>query len=150
MGPLARVLIWCWQRFEAFCGWWTEAFGISDTLDRPDASSLAARAAGHGMVGAACVAIVDAWWGVPAIPTLAALAVLYGMWEFNQWRVDPQQWQRRVARRWDMGVDWTAVQLGGAMTAAAIAQLGALAGALAALLLALVLISAAIMGRASK
>ena len=127
--------------------WWREAFGVSDVLERPDASTLAARAAGHWTVGALSVLITASALGAHLWATLAALAALYAAWELWQRARDPDRHQRRVARRWDMAVDWAAVQLGGAATAAGIAQMGLLAGALAALGVALILGSAAIMGR---
>jgi hypothetical protein len=127
--------------------WWRAAFGVSDVLERPDAGTLAARAAGHWALGAMAVLIVSEAVGAPTWATLAALAASYGAWELWQRWVDPARHQRRVARRWDMAVDWSAVQLGGAATAAGVAQFGALAGALSVLGIALILISAAIMGR---
>jgi hypothetical protein len=147
MWEAGRAVIAIIGVIEVAWAWWIAAFGVSDVLERPDAGTLATRAAGHWTVGALSVLITASALGAHLWATLAALAALYGAWELWQRAVDPDRHQRRVARRWDMAVDWAAVQLGGAATAAGIAQMGLLAGALAALGVALILGSAAIMGR---
>ncbi|MFT6772303.1 MAG: hypothetical protein ACJA1L_000007 [Paracoccaceae bacterium] len=98
--------------------WWRAAFGVSDVLERPDASTLAARAAGHAFVGDAFLKAAIAL-GAPAWAALAGLSALYAAWEIWQRATDPDRHRRRVARRWDMAIDWLAVQLGGWGAAAA-------------------------------
>lgn len=92
--------------------WWIAAFGASDVLENPDASTLAARAAGHWAIGSAAqMFLIGA--GLPSWAGHTALFLLYGAFELWQHRRDPARHQRRVARRWDIVVDWSSVQLGG-------------------------------------
>jgi len=95
-----------------FFSWWIAAFGKSDVLENPDASTLAARAAGHWAIGAASqMFLISA--GLPSWAGHTALILLYGAFELWQRQRDPARHQRRVARRWDIVVDWSSVQLGG-------------------------------------
>jgi hypothetical protein len=98
--------------FKKLVAWWIAAFGTSDVADNPDASSLAARSAGHWSVGAGSLMTVISG-GVPWWAGHVALILLYAAWEAWQWRRDPARYQRRVARRWDIAVDWSSVQMGG-------------------------------------
>lgn len=128
--------------------WWREAFGTSDVLESPDFSALAARAAGHWSVGAGSTLFV---WGLGAALWAAspALAILYGAWELWQRAVDPAKHQRRVARRWDMAVDWAAVQMGGACVIAALLGYGQLTSFFVVISVALILRSAWLMAKRS-
>jgi hypothetical protein len=147
MWEAGRAVIAIVHAVEAAWAWWIAAFGVSDVLERPDAGTLATRAAGHWTVGALSLLLVVAALGAPVWAALVALTLLYAAWELWQRARDPDRHKRRVARRWDIAVDWTAVQLGGGSTAAAIAAHGALVGALVAVSGVLIFGSAAIMGR---
>jgi hypothetical protein len=92
--------------------WFIQQFGTSDVLENPDASTLAARAAGHWAIGAASQMFAIGA-GLPSWAGHAALILLYGAFELWQRQRDPARHQRRVARRWDIVVDWSSVQLGG-------------------------------------
>jgi hypothetical protein len=129
--------------------WWLKAFGVSDVLERPDASTLAARSAGHAYIGykaAELLARHMAPW-----PVLLLLAALYGAWEWAQWARDPARFKRRVARRWDILNDFTAVWLLGGVglyVGRSATDMGVLAFSVASA--ALILGAAAIMGFPNK
>jgi hypothetical protein len=136
------------EQIMQFLRWFIATFGTSDTLEQPDASVLAARAAGHWSVGAGSSLFV---WGLGAALWAIApvLAVLYGAWELWQRAVDPAKHQRRVARRWDMAIDWLCVQLGGLCAITALLGYGELTSFLVATSVVLILLSSWLMAQRS-
>jgi hypothetical protein len=133
--------------FKKISTWWLVAFGTSDLADNPDASSLAARSAGHWAVGAGLF-MAGLSVGVPWWLGLTALALLYAAWEAWQWRRDSARDQRSVARRWDIFVDWLSVQMGGLCAALSAAAAGWWVLGAVILSAALILGSAALMEKA--
>jgi hypothetical protein len=126
--------------------WWQATFGTSDVLERPDASVLAARSAGHAYIGYKSVELI----GRHMAPWLALLllAVMYGVWEWSQWARDPARFKRRVARRWDILSDFSAVWLlGGVGFQIGRSGTDASVWAFSVVSVAVILGSAAIMGR---
>jgi hypothetical protein len=134
------------NKIMQFFRWFLATFGVSDTVEKPDASILAARAAGHWSVGSGST--LFAWSiGVVIWAALILLAVLYGAWEAWQWWVDPAKYLRRVARRWDAVVDWAAVMMGGISVGLALTYGGWPVALAVALSVVLILGSASIMAR---
>jgi hypothetical protein len=105
-------------------------FGASDASERPDAPTLAARAAGHAWVGRAGFDALHLG-GVPGLGPLspglsaAVVAALYAAFEFWQWWREPRpaRWADRIPKRYDAAADWAAVSLIGAGAGAASAVL---------------------------
>jgi hypothetical protein len=108
-------------------GWFTNRFGTSDVSERPDFSSLAARAAGHALLGVLGV-MVTVRGGLPLLgdvpPLVAWLAWsgLYAIFEFWQWWREPFPARARdkIPKRYDAAADWAAVSLLGGGFAVAV------------------------------
>jgi hypothetical protein len=96
-------------------------FGASDASERPDAPTLAARAAGHAWVGRAGFDALHLG-GVPGLGPLspgvsaAVVAALYAAFEWWQWwrEPSPARGVDRIPKRYDAAADWAAVSLLGA------------------------------------